>query len=286
VTGKLKSAGSRLLRVWTDVLDDRLLDWAAALTYYAMLSLFPGILVLVTLLGVIGDSVTQSMIANLPGLSPPVVRDIIEGAISGVQSSSVSSGVFLALALGGALWSTSGYVGAFSRASGSIWHEDAGRPFWITIPIKLAITVTLLLLIVAIALIVVFTGPLMNELKTLLGLGDGFTSLWSYLRWPVLLLLMAILLTLLYTTPPDLERHRFHVLTVGSSVAIAIWVTASWLFSIYVASAASFNRVYGSLAGIIIFLIWLWISNLAVLLGLQIDAKRAHRTTETGDVDA
>lgn len=275
MVGKPKVVWDKVLGAWREVTDNRLLDWAAALTYYAMLALFPGILVLVTAIGAIGDSLTQPLLDNLPGVAPGPVRDIVEGAIRGVQNAGASTGLMLIVSLAAALWSTSGYVGAFSRASGAIWHERAGRPPWVAIPVKLAITTTLLLLLGLIGLMVVFTGPLLDELRPLLGIEEGSSDFWTYLRWPVLMLLMAVLLAMLYTTPPDLERRRFRLLTTGSCVAIAIWVSASWVFSLYVGTIADFNRVYGSLAGVIVFLVWLWISNVAVLLGVQIDAGRA-----------
>lgn len=264
-------------RNWAGINQDRLLDWAAALTYFGMLSLFPGMIVLISLIGVIGDSATVPLRENLAQFAPGPAREIVDSAIGTVDRAGTKAGAMLAVSLAVALWSASGYIGAFSRASGAIWRQDAHRPFYAKIPIKLAITATVLLLLALIGLIIVFTGPLADQLGRLVGAGDGLVSAWGYLKWPLVLLLMMILLSLLYVSAPDLEHQRFRLITRGSSVAIAIWVVASVLFTIYVSSLASYDRVYGSIAGVIVFLVWLWITNIAILLGVQIDASRAGR---------
>lgn len=271
----IKKIWAMVMKVGSDIQRDRLTDWAAALTYYSMLSVFPGLIVLVSLLGLIGQSATGALLENLSALAPGPVNDIVNDAIIGISEAGKTAGVVLVVSLGAALWAASGYIGAFSRAASSIWHTKSERPFWEALPMRVGITALMLGLLALISLMVVFSGPLTSELGDLLGVGDGVLKVWAIVKWPVLLFLMMVLLSLLYTTVPGLKDQDFRLLTRGSSFAIAAWLAASLLFSLYVSELATYNKTYGSLGGVIVFLIWLWITNLAILLGVQMDAKHA-----------
>ncbi|RST04288.1 YihY/virulence factor BrkB family protein [Streptomyces sp. WAC07149] len=262
--------------------DDELADRAAALTYYGVLALFPGLLVLVSLLGVAGDSATRQVMDQLRVLAPGAARDVIGDAVERLRDD-VGTGSFLAVVgLMVALWSASGYVGAFIRASNAVYDMPEGRPVWRLLPLRLGLTVTLMVLAVASALIVVFTGGLARRAGAAPGVGDTAVAVWSTVKWPVLLVLVTAMIALLYWAAPNARGRGFRWVSPGSVLALAIWMTASGGFAFYVAHFGSYNRTYGALAGVIVFLVWLWITNLAVLLGLEFDAELSRQRAVAG----
>ncbi|MFF2195383.1 YihY/virulence factor BrkB family protein [Streptomyces sp. NPDC058157] len=266
--------------------DDELADRAAALTYYGVLALFPALLVLVSLLGMAGDSATQQVLDNLQKLTPGAARDVISSAVRQLQG---NAGVGSLLAIVGvlvALWSASGYVAAFIRASNAVYDMPEGRPVWKVLPLRVALTGVLMILAVASALIVVFTGALARQAGSALGVGDTAVTMWSVAKWPVLLLLVTVMIALLYWAAPNAKGRGFRWVTPGSFLALAIWVIASAGFAFYVAHFGSYNKTYGALAGVIIFLVWLWITNLAVLLGLEFDAELVRQRAIAGGLPA
>ncbi|WP_158843669.1 YihY/virulence factor BrkB family protein [Saccharothrix deserti] len=252
--------------------DDKLTDWAAALTYYAVLSLFPGLLLLTALLGLLGPNATQTIVDSLDVLGPGEAKDTIVGAIENLQRSG-ASGILAIVGLVTALWSASGYVGAFMRASNSIYDVEEGRPFWKIIPLRLALTIGVVVLLALTALGVTLTGGVAEWLGGLLGLGSTFVTVWDIAKWPVLFLLASLAIGLLYWASPNVRQPSWLWITPGGLLAVLVWVVASLGFAFYVANFGSYNKTYGSLAGVIIFLVWLWISNLALLLGAELDAE-------------
>ncbi|WP_308102844.1 YihY/virulence factor BrkB family protein [Lentzea sp. CC55] len=252
--------------------DDNLTDWAAALTYYAVLSLFPGILLLVSLLGLLGPGATQTIVDSLDALGPGEAKDFIAGAIENLQKSE-ASGLLAVVGLVTALWSASGYVGAFMRAANSIYDVEEGRPFWKVIPLRLALTVGVVVLLALVALGVTLTGGVAEWLGGLLGLGSTFVAVWDVAKWPVLFLFASAAIGLLFWASPNVRQPSFLWLTPGGFLTVVVWVAASLGFAFYVSNFGSYNKTYGSLAGVIIFLVWLWISNLALLLGAELDAE-------------
>lgn len=262
--------------------NDELADRAAALTYYGILALFPALLVLVSLLGMAGESVTRQVLDSLQKLAPGPARDVISDAVEQLQG---RSGVGSLLAIAGlavAVWSASGYVAAFIRAANAVYDMPEGRPVWKILPLRLALTVTLMLLASAGAVIVVFTGGLARHAGTALGIGDSALTVWSIAKWPVLVLLVTIMVALLYWAAPNAKGRGFKWVTPGSFLALVIWLAASAGFAFYVANFASYNKTYGTVAGVIVFLVWLWITNLAVLLGLEFDAEMARQRAIAG----
>ena len=252
---------------------DNLSDWAAALTYYGILSIFPMLAVLVGVLGLIGQSATQPLIDNLGAVAPGPAKDIITSAIDNIQKNQAGAGVATIVALVLALWSASGYVAAFMRASNSIYEVPEGRPIWKTAPIRLAVTLVLVVLLVVSAVMVVFTGGLAEQVGNVIGLGDNFVTVWDIVKWPVLLVVVSFMFALLYWASPNAKQPGFRWISAGGLLAVVIWIVASALFAFYVANFGSYNKTYGALAGVIIFLVWLWISNLAVLLGAEFNAE-------------
>ncbi|MET9428428.1 YihY/virulence factor BrkB family protein [Streptomyces sp. NPDC003036] len=277
-----RSWGAVLRRTFAEFKDDELADRAAALTYYGVLSLFPALLVLISLLGLAGDSVTQSVLDNLQKFAPGAARDVITNAVQQLQGSAGVGSVMAVVGLLAAVWSASGYIAAFIRASNAVYDMPEGRPVWKVMPLRLALTVTLMVLALVSALIVVFTGTLARQAGTALGLGDTAMTVWSIAKWPVLVLLVTIMIAILYWAAPNARGRGFRWITPGSLLALLIWLLASGGFALYVANFGSYNKTYGTLAGVIIFLIWLWITNLAVLLGLEFDAELARQRAIDG----
>ncbi|MEU8591816.1 YihY/virulence factor BrkB family protein [Streptomyces sp. NPDC048664] len=262
--------------------DDELGDRAAALTYYGVLSLFPALLVLVSLLGVLGRSVTDVMLSNLRQLAPGSVREIITRAVEQLQNNAGTGSVVAIVGILLAVWSASGYVAAFIRAANAVYDVPEGRPMWKILPVRLGVTVVLMVLAVASALIVVFTGGLARRAGRALGIGDSALNIWSVAKWPVLILLVTCMIALLYWASPNAKVKGLRWTTPGSFLALAIWTGASLGFAFYVANFASYNKIYGTMAGVIVFLVWLWISNLAILLGLEFDAEIARQRAIAG----
>ncbi len=252
--------------------DDNLTDWAAALTYYAVLSLFPGLLLLTALLGLLGPDATKSIVDSLDALGPGEAKDTVAGALENLQKSQ-ASGLLAIVGLVTALWSASGYVGAFMRASNSIYDVEEGRPFWKVIPLRLGLTIGVVVLLALTALGVTLTGGVAQWLGEVLGLGSTFVTVWDIAKWPVLFLLASLAIGLLFWASPNVRQPSFLWITPGGLLTVVVWVAASLGFAFYVANFGSYNKTYGSLAGVIIFLVWLWISNLALLLGAELDAE-------------
>ncbi|MFB6805219.1 YihY/virulence factor BrkB family protein [Streptomyces sp. NPDC056387] len=262
--------------------DDELADRAAALTYYGVLALFPALLVLVSLLGIAGESVSERVVGNLQKVTPGAAHDVISKAVQQLQGNAGVGSLLAVLALAAALWSASGYVAAFIRAANAVYDVPEGRPVWKVLPLRLGLTVTLLILAVVSALLVVFTGGLARQAGAALGIGDTALTVWSIAKWPVLVLLVTMMIALLYWAAPNARGRGFRWVTPGSFLALVIWMAASAGFAFYVANFGSYNKTYGTLAGVIIFLVWLWITNLAVLLGLEFDAEMVRQRAVAG----
>ncbi|WP_308168669.1 YihY/virulence factor BrkB family protein [Nonomuraea sp. NEAU-A123] len=278
-------------RSWWDVLkrtvkefgDDNLMDWAAALTYYAVLSIFPALLVVVSLLGVFGQSATQPLVDNLGAMAPGPARQIIDTVLQSLQNGRSAASFATVMGIAIALWSASGYVGAFIRASNVVYEMPEGRPVWKTLPLRLAITTVLVLLMAVGAVAVVFTGGLADQAGRFLGIGQTALTVWGIAKWPILVVVVTLVLALLYWAAPNVVHPGFRWITPGSLLAVAVWVIASVVFGFYVAHFASYSKTYAALAGVIVFLVWLWITNIAVLLGVEFDAELAReRAIEAG----
>lgn len=262
-----------LKRTYREYRADNLTDLAAALTYYGVLAIFPMLIVLVSILGLIGQSVTQPLIENLDKVAPGPAREIFTSAITNIQRSKGTAGILLVVGLAGGLWSASGYIGAFMRASNIIWDVREGRPIWKTIPIRVTVTLLTVVLLTVSALAVVLTGGLAEEAGNLLGVGQSAVTAWDIAKWPVLVLLVSLMLTILYYASPNVRHPGVRWVSPGSVLAVLLWMVASAAFAFYVASFASYNKTYGALGGVVVFLVWLWITNTVILLGAELNAE-------------
>jgi membrane protein len=251
---------------------DNLSDWAAALTYYSVLSIFPALLVLVSLIDLAGQATIQALLDNLGRVAPGSVNQILTTAIENLQQTRGSAGVLALVSLATALWLASRYIAAFMRASNAIYDVPEGRPVWKTLPIRVGVTVVVMVLLSISAVAVVATGGLAERLGRLLGIGRTAVKVWDIAKWPVLLLIVGLLFALLYWASPN-ARQPVRWITPGGILAVVVWVVASAGFAVYVANFGSYNKTYGSLASVIIFLVWLWLSNTALLLGAELNAE-------------
>jgi membrane protein len=272
-----------LKRTVSEFRDDNLTDWAAALTYYAVLAIFPALIALVSILGLVGESATQPLLDNLSAVAPGPAKDIFTSAIKNITASQGSAGFALVFGIAGALWSASGYVGAFSRASNAIYEVEEGRPFWKLKPLQILITAGMILLLALCAIAVVVTGPLAQTVGDLVGAGDQAVTVWEIAKWPVIVLVVITLFALLYWAAPNVRQPGFKWITPGGVVAVVLWLAVSALFALYVSQFASYNKTYGTLAGPVIFLVWLWLTNVAMLLGAELNAElERSRELEAG----
>lgn len=278
-----RSWWAALKRTGREFREDNLTDWAAALTYYGVLSIFPALIVLVSILGLIGSSVTDPLLKNLTSFTPGPARQILASAFQGLSASRGGAGVLFIAGLLGALWSASGYVGGFMRASNAIWDAPEGRPVWKTVPLRLGVTIVMLILLTASAVAVVVTGPLADRVGKLIGLAGAFVTAWDIGKWPVLVVIVSLMFSILFYSAPNVRQPSFRWLTPGGVVAVLLWMLASAAFALYVAKFGSYNKTYGTLGGIIVFLVWLWISNVAILLGAELNAElERERQIELG----
>jgi membrane protein len=278
-----------LKRTFNEFKEDDLTDWAASLTYYGLLSAFPALIAFVGILGLFGDpqTTTKSVLDIVNNLAPGSAADSFREPIQSITSNKGTAGVMTFVGIGAAIWSASGYIGAFMRASNVIYETPEGRPFLKLRPLQLLITFVMLMLLVAVVLMLVFTGPVVDAVAGPLGLGDTAVSVWNIAKWPVLVLVVLVMLGVLYYGSPNVRLPKFSLITPGAILALVLWVVASLAFGFYVGNFGSYDKTYGTLGGVISLLVWLWISNIALLLGAELNAEiERTRELKAGVVDA
>ncbi|GAB3623288.1 YihY/virulence factor BrkB family protein [Mariniluteicoccus endophyticus] len=253
---------------------DQCTDLAAGLTYYSVLALFPGLVAVVSLLGVVGqaDQTTTAMLDLIRGIAPGEAADQLRAPIEQMAQSK-GSGLGLVIGVLGAVWSASGYVGAFGRAMNRIYEIDEGRPVWKLKPVQLLITLACVLLVALVLVGLVVSGPIADQVGRMLGLGSFGLTVFNVVKWPLILAIVVALVALLYYWTPNVRQPRFRWVSVGSLLAIGIWVVLSVAFGFYVANFGNYNKTYGALGGVIIFLLWIWITNNALLFGAEVDSE-------------
>jgi membrane protein len=251
-------------------------DRAAGLTYYTVLSLFPAMLVVVALFGLLGQhpQTTNKILQIVQQLGPAAAVDTFRGTISGIIQNKGGAGALVGVGLLGALWSASGYVAAFMRASNEVWEVPRERRFFRKLSVRIGLTVVMTLVFTVIAVALVVTGPLADAMGSVLGLGSTVVTLWSIAKWPVIVLLLALAFALLYFGAPNVRQPHFSALLPGALLAVIVWIVASIAFAIYLANFGSYNKTYGALGAVIALLVWLYITNNAILLGSMLNAER------------
>jgi membrane protein len=263
-----------LKRAFAEFSDDECTDLAAALTYYAVLSLFPAAIALVSLLGVFGQgpSTINALLGILQDVGAGGVTSSVRGPLQQL-SQNQAAGFGLVIGLLSALWSASGYVGAFGRAMNRIYEIGEGRPFWKLRPVQILITLVAVILIALVAVSLVVSGPLAAAIGNAIGLSNTLVTVWNIAKWPVMVAIVVLIIAILYYATPNVKQPKFRWMSLGAFTALIVWVVASALFGFYVARFGSYNKTYGTLAGVIVFLLWLWITNLALLFGAEVDSE-------------
>jgi membrane protein len=263
-----------LKRTVVEFKDDNCTDWAAALTYYGVLAMFPALIALTSLIGLVGNpqKTTDALLGIVASLGPASAVDTFSGPMRAVAQNQ-SAGLALILGLLAALWSASGYVGAFGRAANAIYEVEEGRPFYKLRPLQVLVTLICVVLLALVALSLVITGPVAQAVGDAVGMGSAAITAWDIAKWPVMALVVSGIFSLLYYATPNVKQPKFRWFTPGGLIALIMWIAASAGFAVYVAQFSSYNKTYGTLAAVVVFLVWLWISNLAVLFGAEFNAE-------------
>jgi membrane protein len=276
-------------RVVREFKEDNTTDWAAALTYYGLLSLFPAIIAMVSIVGLVGDprTTTDALLDIVAQLGPETGVQTFREPIEAVTNNRSGAGIGLVVGIALALNAASNYVGAFMRASNQQYEVDEGRPFWKLRPLQIGVTLVCLILVAITATAIVATGPVAEAVGNAIGLGSTAIDIWQIAKWPFLIAIVGLIISILYYAAPNAKIDGFKFVTVGSAVAIVVWLVASVLFALYVANFGSYNKTYGTLGGVVGFLVWVWITNIAILLGNKVNAER-ERTKQlaAGDLRA
>ncbi|MDF9715303.1 YihY/virulence factor BrkB family protein [Nocardioides sp. ChNu-153] len=274
--GDLEKASWRYVarRTMREFSKDQCTDLAAALTYYAVLALFPGLVALLSLVGLFGQgqATVDTLLQILRDVGAGSAADTLEPTLQQL-SASQGAGLAFVIGLAAALWSASGYVNSFGRAMNRIYEIREGRPIWKLRPVMLLLTAVSVVLVALVALGLVISGPAATAVGDAIGVGSAAVTVWNIVKWPVILLAVVVVVALLYYVTPNVQQPKFRWISVGAIVAILTWVVASAAFGFYVANFGSYNKTYGSLAGVAVFLLWLWITNLALLFGAELDAE-------------
>jgi membrane protein len=267
---------STLKRTALEFNEDNMTDWAAALTYYGLLSLFPALIALVSVLGLFGDpqTTTRQITDIVTQIGPSSAADTFSGPIESITSNRSAAGIMFIVGLAVALWSASGYVGAFMRAANIAWETPEGRPFIKLRPLQILVTLVMVIMLALVALALVLTGPIVEAVGSSIGVGDTALTVWDIAKWPVLLAVVILMFSVLYYAAPNVKLPGFKWITPGSAFAVVVWLIASALFAFYVANFGSYDKTYGTLGGIVSVLVWMWITNLALLFGVELNAER------------
>jgi membrane protein len=284
-TSRGTSTFATVKRTLTEFSEDNLSDFAASLTYYGLLALFPMLIALVGLLGLVGSpaSTTHTITQIVTKIGPSSAAQTFAGPIRSITSHRSTAGIMGIVGLVVALWSASGYVGAFMRASNVIFETPEGRPIWKLRPLQMLVTLIMVVLLALVALALVLTGPIVTAVAGPLGIGSTAVDIWDIAKWPVLLIVVIAMISVLFYAAPNVRLSGFRWVTPGALMAVVVWLIASALFALYVANFSSYDKTYGTLGGVVIFLVWMWLTNSALLLGMEFNAERERsRELEAG----
>lgn len=261
-------------KTFREFTQDQCPDLAAALTYYAVLSLFPALLALVSLIGIFGDpqKTTSALLEIVSGIAPGETVNTVKGPVEELAASP-AAGFTLFIGLLTALWSASGYVGAFGRAMNRIYEVDEGRPFVKLRGTMLAVTLLAVVIVALLAGMLVLSGPVAEAVGGAFGLSGTILTVWNIAKWPIVVALVIVIIAVLFYATPNVKQPKFRWMSLGSFIALVVFLLASLGFAFYVANFASYNKTYGALGGVIVMLLWLWILNMSLLFGAEFDAE-------------
>ncbi|MBD8044653.1 YihY/virulence factor BrkB family protein [Arthrobacter sp. Sa2BUA2] len=253
---------------------DQCTDLAAALTYYTVLSLFPALLAMVSILGLVGqaESTTNAMLDFLETFAPEDAVALVSGPIEQLTSSQ-AAGLALFVGIAGALWSASGYVGAFGRSMNRIYEVEEGRPIWKLRPLQLLVTLIAILLVAGLLIMLVISGPIAETIGNYIGMGSEAVLIWNIAKWPVMVLFAIVIIALLYYATPNVKQPKFRWMSMGAFLALIVMAIATLGFAFYVSNFGSYNATYGAIGGVIVLLLWIWLVNISLLFGAEFDAE-------------
>ncbi|MGY1638996.1 YihY/virulence factor BrkB family protein [Geodermatophilus sp. SYSU D00742] len=271
------TTGGTLKRTLKEFSEDNLTDWAAALTYYGVLALFPALIALLSIVGLLTNP--QQLTTALTAVVPQQAASTLNPVIEQIAGNTGTAGFALVIGIAGAVWSASGYVGAFTRAANVVYETPEGRKIWKLKPLQLLVTLIGILFAALIVAMLVLSGPVVEAIGSAIGLGDTALTVWNVVKWPVMLVVLALMIAVLYYSTPNAKLRGFKWVSPGAGVAIVVAIVASAAFAFYVANFGSYNKTYGTLAGVVVFLIWFWLINVALLFGIELDAE-LERTKE------
>lgn len=271
------TTGGTLKRTVKEFSEDNLTDWAAALTYYGVLALFPALIALLSIIGLLTDpkTLTDALTAVVPEDAARTINPVIEQ----LAGNDTKAGFGLVLGLAAAVWSASGYVGAFTRAANVVYETPEGRKVWKLKPLQLLVTLIGILFAAVIVALLVLSGPVVDAIGSAIGVGETGQTVWNVVKWPVVLVVLAAMIAVLYYATPNVKLRGFRWVSPGAGVAILVAIVASAAFAFYVGNFSSYDKTYGTLAGVVVFLIWFWLINVALLFGIELDAE-IERTKE------
>jgi membrane protein len=274
---KTATTGGTLKRTLKEFSEDNLTDWAAALTYYGTLALFPALIALLSIVGLLTNP--QQLTTALTAVVPQQAASTLNPVIQQIAGNTGTAGFGLVLGLAAAIWSASGYVGAFTRAANVVYETPEGRKIWKLKPLQLLVTLVGVLFAALVVAMLVLSGPVVDAVGQAIGLGSTVLTVWSWAKWPVVVLIVMLMIAVLYYSTPNVKLRGFRFTSPGAAVALLVWAVASALFAFYVANFSNYNATYGALAGVIVFLVWFWLTNVALLFGIELDAE-IERTKE------
>lgn len=262
-------------RAFKEFKEDNCTDWAAALTYYAVLALFPAMIVLLSLLGLVGQGkdTSDALLEIVGSLGPASAVETFRGPIEGIVNQGTGAGVAFVTGLLGALWSASGYMGAFFRASDAVWDVKEGRPAWKLIPLRIAVTLVTIIMVALVLIALVISGPVAEAVGDVIGLGSTAVTVWQIAKWPVMLAVVMLIIAGLYHVAPNVKHPKMTWVSPGGILAVVVWILVSALFAFYVANFGSYDKTYGALGGVVVLLLWLYLTNLAMLFGAEFNAE-------------
>jgi membrane protein len=265
-----------LKRAFTEFSEDNMTDWAAALTYYGLLSIFPALIALVSIVGLFGDpqSTTKTLTQIVSQLGPSSAAETFAKPIQSITSHRSAAGILFVVGLGASLWSASAYVGGFMRAANIAYETPEGRPFYKLRPLQILLTLVMIILLALLLVGVVLTGPVVSAVAGPLGIGSTAQTVWNIAKWPVMLVAVVVMFTILFHAAPNVRVPGLRWVSPGALFAVVIWIVVSALFAFYVANFGSYDKTYGTLGGLVVLLVWMWITNCALLLGMELNAER------------
>jgi membrane protein len=254
---------------------DGVTNLSAALTFRSVLSVFPALLALVALLGVLGQypKTFNAILQIVGGFAPRSTVQTVSGPVREVIADKGGAGAVLGVGFAGAVWAASGYIGAFSWAANVIWEAPRGRSWYRQWPFNYAVTVVVLAVGTLIFVALAATGPVARSIGRQLGIGSTAIDIWNYAKWPALVVVVVTVIDWLYYIAPNVRPPSWRWLTPGALLAVTAWFATSLGFGYYVANFGSYNKTYGTLGAIVVFLLWLWLTNIALLLGIELNSE-------------